>query len=199
MHAIHSQYHYCWHSKVWKANSEIWKSGHCRWVPTKFIGSPPFSQRVHVHDARNLNALSILESLQNIAWHLLGGNTSTTRIFCHESDSSKRTLGHFLAITAMVGPPTYPAPIQQILTSNSSPILFVCCVCCWLISNLSVVPAMQCLKMIFGIYVWLKRRIHQNPVDFERRGTNQVSVPWPLMTGKNLRQRCLRLRLVLSP
>jgi len=34
-----------------------------------------------------------------------------------------RTLGHFLAITAMVGPPTYPAPIQQILTSNSSPIL----------------------------------------------------------------------------
>jgi hypothetical protein len=35
------------------------------------------------------------------------------------------TLGHILAITAMVGPPTYPAPMQQIFSSKSS--LMLCC------------------------------------------------------------------------
>jgi hypothetical protein len=29
------------------------------------------------------------------------------------------TLGHLAAITAMVGPPTYPAPMQQIFRSHS--------------------------------------------------------------------------------
>ena len=41
-----------------------------------------------------------------------------------------RTLGHILAMTAMVGPPTYPAPIQRIFRSHSSLILMVLiCLC----------------------------------------------------------------------
>lgn len=43
-------------------------------------------------------------------------------IRAHQSTrrNEERTLGHILAITAMVGPPTYPAPIQQIFSSQSS-------------------------------------------------------------------------------
>mmetsp|Transcript_32103 Transcript_32103/g.66396 ORF Transcript_32103/g.66396 Transcript_32103/m.66396 type:complete len:83 (+) Transcript_32103:1428-1676(+) len=39
--------------------------------------------------------------------------------FCERSTTQTRILGHLAAITAMVGPPTYPAPIQQILRSHS--------------------------------------------------------------------------------
>jgi hypothetical protein len=35
------------------------------------------------------------------------------------------TFGHILAMTAIVGPPTYPAPMQQILSSYSSLILIL--------------------------------------------------------------------------
>ena len=39
------------------------------------------------------------------------------------------TFGHILAITAMVGPPTYPAPIQHICKSHSSLILIYNYIC----------------------------------------------------------------------
>ncbi len=43
--------------------------------------------------------------------------------------NSTRTLGQFAAITAMVGPPTYPAPMQQIFKSKLS-LIFYCILYC---------------------------------------------------------------------
>jgi hypothetical protein len=45
--------------------------------------------------------------------------SSSTLAYLDVDERGKHTLGHFNAMTAIVGPPTYPAPMQQILTSKS--------------------------------------------------------------------------------
>mmetsp|Transcript_8818 Transcript_8818/g.16123 ORF Transcript_8818/g.16123 Transcript_8818/m.16123 type:complete len:110 (+) Transcript_8818:1395-1724(+) len=45
--------------------------------------------------------------------------------FWLRSTTQTRTLGQFAAMTAMVGPPTYPAPMQQIVISNPSLMLVI--------------------------------------------------------------------------
>jgi hypothetical protein len=81
---------------------------------------------------QQLNFLHPSQTRQPIVSSTILSSPTSPNAFNATQISPALTVGHLAAITAMVGPPTYPAPMQQIFNSQSSLILclLICGVWC---------------------------------------------------------------------